>query len=68
MNQAELSKYLSGCKDGKIEIRYQSMRAGSARQWRVLEMIDFDDTYIHAKQEGKDYPVKYRRDRVVEFQ
>lgn len=68
VDQAELSKYLSDCKDGKIHIRYQSMRAGSARQWRALEMIDFDDTYIQAKQEGKDYPVKYRRDRVVEFQ
>lgn len=67
VNQTEFLKYLSANKEGKIQIRYQSMRAGSARYWRELDVVDFDDTYIEAKQEGRDYPVKYRRDRVVEF-
>lgn len=67
VNQADFSKYLSSNKDGKIQIRYQSMRAGSARYWRELDVIEFDDIYIQAKQEGQKSPVKYRRDRVVEF-
>ena len=43
------------------------MRAGSSNYWRTLKVKDFDDTYIHAIQDDKEYPIKYRRDRVVEF-
>jgi|GEM_PF-354669 len=67
VNQAEFSQYLQKHVNGNIIVRYQSMRAGSARYWRELNLISYDDTYIQAKEHGRDYPVKYRRDRVVEF-
>lgn len=34
---------------------------------RELDIVCFDDTYVQAKQEGRDYPVKFGRDRVVDF-
>lgn len=67
VNQDDFSKYLSVNINGNIEIRYQSMRAGSARYWRSLSLTGYDDTYIQVKVDGKDYPIKFRRDRVVEF-
>lgn len=67
VDQAKLTAYLQQHRNGKIQIRYQSMRAGSSNYWRTLDVKDFDDTYIHAMQEDKEYPIKYRRDRVVEF-
>lgn len=67
VNQAELEQYLKQHMNGSIQLRYQSMRAGSARYWRELNLIGFDDTYIQAKQDDREYPVKYRRDRIVEF-
>lgn len=67
VDQAKLSEYLQQHNSGVIEIRYQSMRAGSSNFWRTLKVKDFDDTYIHAIQDDKEYPIKYRRDRVVEF-
>ncbi len=67
VDQTRFAQYLQANKNGKIQIRYQSMRAGSARYWRELKLIDFDDTYLQAQQADRDYPVKFRRDRVVEF-
>lgn len=67
VNQEEFGAYLQKHKNGIIQIRYQSKRAGSARYWRYLNLMDFDDTYIHSKQDDKNYPVMYRRDRVVDF-
>jgi hypothetical protein len=67
VNQAEFTDYLSKRVNSDIQIRYQSMRARSARYWRELHLIGYDDVYIQAQQDGKDYPVKFRRDRVVEF-
>ena len=67
VNQIEFTNYLSQRVKNSIQIRYQSMRAGSARYWRKLHLIGYDDVYIQAQQDGKDYPVKFRRDRVVEF-
>lgn len=67
VNQSDFTNYLRPRVKGAIQIRYQSTRAGSARYWRELSLIDFDDVYIQAAQEGKDYPVKFRRDRVVEY-
>lgn len=67
VNQAEFAEYLRLRVNSNIQIRYQSMRAGSARYWRSLNLIGFDDMYIQAKQDDRDYPVKYRRDRVVDF-
>ena len=67
VDQAEFAQYLQAHKNGKIQIRYQSMRAGSARYWRELNLVGFDDVYLQAQQADRDYPVKFRRDRVVEF-
>lgn len=67
VNQTEFAQYLQANKNGKIQIRYQSMRAGSARYWRELNLVGFDDVYLQAQQADREYPVKFRRDRVVEF-
>lgn len=67
VNQTEFTRYLQAHKNGNIQIRYQSMRAGSARYWRELNLVGFDDIYLQAQQADRDYPVKFRRDRVVEF-
>jgi very-short-patch-repair endonuclease len=67
VNQKELEQYLKQHVNGTIQLRYQSMRAGSARYWRSIKLIGFDDTYIQAKQDDREYPIRYRRDRVVEF-
>lgn len=67
VDQAELTQYLQKHNNGSIEIRYQSMRAGSSNYWRSLSLVGFDDRYLSVKVEGKDYPIKFRRDRVVEF-
>lgn len=67
VNQTEFGKYLQKHANGNIIIRYQSMRAGSARYWRELNLKSYDDIYILANQHDRDYPVRYRRDRVVEF-
>ncbi|MFZ1459150.1 MAG: hypothetical protein WAT17_04720, partial [Candidatus Saccharimonadales bacterium] len=67
VNQTEFASYLGKRVNGNVQIRYQSMRAGSARYWRELHLIGYDDVYVQAQQDGKDYPVKFRRDRVVEF-
>lgn len=65
VNQDDFDTYLQSRGNGIINIRYQTARAGSARYWRDLKLMKYDDTYIYA--EGDDYPIKYRRDRVIEF-
>jgi very-short-patch-repair endonuclease len=67
VNQAEFEKYLSGHQQSNIEMRYQSMRAGSAKYWRTIRLDGYDDTYLYSKHENATYPIKYRRDRVIEF-
>lgn len=67
VNQDELERYLSTHQQGYIEIRYQSMRAGSARYWRTIHLDGYDGTYMYSKQSNAPYPIKYRRDRVIEF-
>jgi very-short-patch-repair endonuclease len=66
VNQDDFSRYLQSRTNGVVRIRYQSARAGSARRWRDIKLVKYDDTYLYA--EGDNYPIKYRRDRVVEFQ
>ena len=67
VNQEELERYLSTHQQGYIEIRYQSMRAGSAKYWRTIRLDGYDGTYMYSKQDNAPYPIKYRRDRVIEF-
>lgn len=67
VNQDEFESYLRGHQQSNIEMRYQSMRAGSAKYWRTIRLDGYDDTYLYSKQENAPYPIKYRRDRVIEF-
>ena len=67
VNQEDFERYLSGHQQSNIEMRYQSMRAGSAKYWRTIRLDGYDDTYLHSKQDSTPYPIKYRRDRVIEF-
>lgn len=68
VNQEDFERYLSTRASGTINIRYQSPRAGSANYWRVIKLIKYDSTYLYADSDSnRNYPVRYRRDRVVEF-
>lgn len=67
VNQEDFERYLSSRQQSYIEIRYQSMRAGSARYWRTIHLDGYDGTYLFSKQDNAPYPIKYRRDRVIEF-
>lgn len=67
VNQEDFERYLGGRQQAHITIRYQSMRAGSAKHWRTIQLENYDRTYLYAKQDNASYPVKYRRDRVIEF-
>jgi superfamily I DNA and/or RNA helicase len=67
VNQDDFERYLSSRQQSYIEIRYQSMRAGSARYWRTIRLDGYDGTYLYSKQDNASYPIKYRRDRVIEF-
>lgn len=67
VNQEDFERYLSTRQQSYIEIRYQSMRAGSAKYWRTIRLDGYDGTYMYSKQDNAPYPIKYRRDRVIEF-
>lgn len=67
INQDGFEDYLRGRLQSDIQIRYQSMRAGSSKYWRTIYLKDYDDTYFYTEQSDGDYLVKYRRDRVIEF-
>lgn len=67
VNQDILETYLRNKTPGRIEIRYQSMKAGSSKYWRTINVSSYDTTYINTTQSDRDYPIKYRRDRVIEF-
>lgn len=67
VNQEDFERYLSSRQQSYIEMRYQSMRAGSAKYWRTIHLDGYDDIYMYSKQDNAPYPIKYRRDRVIEF-
>ena len=69
VNQADFESYLAARVGSVITIKYQTPRARSANYWRPINLVDYDDTYIHTDApDGRDYLIKYRRDRVVDFQ
>lgn len=59
-------EYLRKHIQGYISIRYQSKRANSARRWRELKLIDFDDTFIYTEDPESERLIRYRRDGIVE--
>ncbi len=68
VNQDVFDSYLQSQRGDAISIRYQSPRAGSANYWRSIKLIKYDGTYLYAASDGRhSYPVRYRRDRVIEF-
>ena len=66
VNQADFEKYLRAHSGGIITIRYQSTKKGSAHRWREIEMEKYDSIYIWTRHED-GYPIRYRRDRVVDY-
>jgi superfamily I DNA and/or RNA helicase/very-short-patch-repair endonuclease len=67
VNQDAFGEYLRAHVSNKITIRYQSTRAGSAKYWRTLSLIEFNDTYFSAFDSYAGINKVFRRDRVVEF-
>ncbi len=61
-----IEEYLRSHIQGYISIRYQSKRANSARRWRELKLIDFDDTFIYTEDPESERLIRYRRDGIVE--
>lgn len=67
VNQDAYGEYLKARVSKTITIRYQSTRAGSAKYWRTLSLIEFNDTYFSAFDSYAGINKVFRRDRVVEF-
>lgn len=79
VDQSEFSLYLQQRAGGNISIRYQSPRPNSAKYWRNINLVKYDDTYLYSpptdgrgynsksQSSGSGYLIKYRRDRIVEF-
>ena len=67
VNQDVFDDYLKARVSSTITIRYQSTRAGSAKYWRNLFLIKFDDKYFSAFDSYAGIDKVFRRDRVVEF-
>lgn len=68
VDQSDLSVYLASRVGGIVAMRYQTPRANSAEHWRSIKLVKYDDTYLYTDAaNGRDYLVKFRRDRVVEF-
>lgn len=65
VNQDDFEQYLQNNKT--ITIRYQSIRKGSANKWRTLELSGYNKIYLFTPSADVGYPIKYRRDRVVDF-
>jgi predicted RNA-binding Zn-ribbon protein involved in translation (DUF1610 family) len=64
VDRATLENYLTTRRT--IRIRYKSQRQNSANNWRLLNVVDYDDTYIRVRGFG-NVLYKYRRDRVLEI-
>ncbi len=68
VNQDEFNIYLASHVGSAVTVRYQTPRANSAKHWRTINLVKYDATYLYTHApDGRDYLVKYRRDRVVEF-
>ena len=68
VNQDDFGNYLASHVGNVINVRYQTPRANSANRWRPISLVKYDETYFYADAANdRDYLIKYRRDRVVEF-
>ena len=68
VNQEDFEIYLQSHTRKTINIRYQSTRASSANYWRNVRLFKYDGTYLYSEASGvQKYPIRYRRDRVIEY-
>lgn len=68
VDQDGFEEYLVSHVGNVITIKYQTPRANSANHWRLINLVKYDATYFYADAaDDRDYLIKYRRDRVVEF-
>jgi len=68
IDQAAFEDYLSSHVGNVISVKYQTPRANSANHWRPINLVKYDATYFYADAaDDRDYLIKYRRDRVIEF-
>lgn len=66
VNQKTFGKYLKSNVGDIINVRYESARPGSGDYWRDINLMKYDSTYFYSEGSGS-YPIRYRRDRVLEF-
>lgn len=68
VDQDNFEDYLTSHVGNVITVKYQTPRANSANHWRPINLVKYDETYFYADAaDDRDYLIKYRRDRVVEF-
>lgn len=68
VNQAEFEIYLASRVGNVMSVRYQTPRTNNANHWRPINLVKYDETYFYADAaDGRDYLIRYRRDRVIEF-
>lgn len=63
----DIEEYLNLHINKPIYFRYQSKRINSAKRWRELKLIDFDDNFIYTDDRNSERIVRYRRDGIVEY-
>lgn len=66
IDQTKFEIYLENHVGGHIRVKYQTMRTGSARYFRDINLVGYDKIYFYGNENGTN--VKYRRDRVVDFE
>jgi very-short-patch-repair endonuclease/nitrogenase subunit NifH len=68
VSQDDFGDHLAAHVGNVMMIKYQTSRANSANHWRPINLVKYDSTYFYADTaDDRDYLIKYRRDRVVEF-
>lgn len=68
VDQDAFGEYLATHIGNVMHVRYQTPRARSATHWRPIHLAKYDSTYFYADAaDDRDYLIKYRRDRVVEY-
>lgn len=67
VDQNAFGAYLQTRVGRNINVRYQTPRAGSSDRWRSIKLVKYDTTYFYADDTTRGYPIKFRRDRVIEF-
>jgi very-short-patch-repair endonuclease len=68
VDQDAFEGYLAAHVGNVMNVKYQTPRANSAMHWRPINLVKYDATYFYADAaDDRDYLIKYRRDRVIDF-